>query len=857
MEEHVELLCNAYQGPPRSRSVLNTNKFLLHGFPVITETKDKTIIQQQKQIQIDELINLQNWTKLPWDADQIHQNLSSPDMKIFEDKENKTCSMIISLRKPYKLPCFLAPVARTWPQFLHLRPGRLDPQGNKIQFKHDLYLQPIPHHIENINSAGVLLCAIRGILLDRSGAVAEALINLIKQYIEGTTKANSKALTFLTMPYTTARTQRFRDKRTGQSKSQRIVYPELLLLVYVSDYHNIDTLWNSLGLPDILSHRTLILPAWRVILGRSEQVVLAARTASLDVTHTVTKIRNLIPEMDPEAVLRLLTNEGPNKTFFLKIGMIAVERGKMQSPPASTDTLLLLSDSGAIGILLTPLHQQCLAASAGASSRLVSWSGPLEGSEHQRKIWQLRSKEPLKSTDRKPSQARKTQDNEWKTVGTSKPKTTKDKTPQGTHYKDVQSTPLSKTSHAWGRVSQAELLPLLEGYSLQLRQRKTILTGPPSATSLKDFKEWTSANPDLAAQLQSLSPAQRVQLQELHYRTTHPTQPTPCAAPVQLPLANRLRGYFLRLSHAREVEAGLLTHATATEWTEWQESYPKEALAFIHCSEEARQSYARLVQPMYDNLEALVGTRVYKRMLWTGLILRAIRDSQAPGHRSLDFEEWSARNPEAAKVLAPFDSALPPTTSEEEAQARRIEAQTAYEQFVAVQQDKPRPTDSTSPSPDTAYVALTGYLLHQKREREGAMDEVLHSTEMVWQDWTRANPTLQHHFTSGPRNPMDEAQRNETFAIWDAQAEEVNHYLRPLSVHCDDTMLLIITKGILLRALAHSQELAQAIPPLCDPASLPAWESLHPEAADALNQLGDPNEVDPDMNDEDFDQGKI
>ena len=90
VEEHVELLCNAYQGPPRSRSVLNTNKFLLHGFPVITETKDKTIIQQQKQHQIDELINLQNWTKLPWDADLIHQNLSSPDMKIFEDKETKT-----------------------------------------------------------------------------------------------------------------------------------------------------------------------------------------------------------------------------------------------------------------------------------------------------------------------------------------------------------------------------------------------------------------------------------------------------------------------------------------------------------------------------------------------------------------------------------------------------------------------------------------------------------------------------------------------------------------------------------------------------------------------------------------------
>ena len=106
--------------------------------------------------------------------------------------------------------------------------------------------------------------------------MAEALINLIKQYIEGTTKANHKSLTFLTMPSTTARTQRFRDKRTGQSKSQRIVYPEPLFLVYVSDYHNIDTLWNTLGLPDILSHRTLILPAWRVIQGRSEQVVLAA-----------------------------------------------------------------------------------------------------------------------------------------------------------------------------------------------------------------------------------------------------------------------------------------------------------------------------------------------------------------------------------------------------------------------------------------------------------------------------------------------------------------------------------------------------------------------------------------------------
>ena len=105
---------------------------------------------------------------------------------------------------------------------------------------------------------------------------------------------------------------------------------------------------------------------------------------------------------------------------------------------------------------------------------------------------------------------------------------------------------------------------------------------------------------------------------------------------------------------------------------------------------------------------------------------------------------------------------------------------------------------------------------------------------------------------------MDEAKRNETFEIWDSHAGEVNHYLRPLAVHCDDTMLPIITKGILLRALVHSQELAQADPPLCDPASLPAWERLHPEAADPLNQLGDPNEVNNfDIDDEDYDQGKI
>ena len=121
-------------------------------------------------------------------------------------------------------------------------------------------------------------------------------------------------------------------------------------------------------------------------MGRTEEVVLAADTTSLDVTHTVTKIRNLLPEFDPEAVLRLLMTDGPNRIFFLKIGMIAMERGKKQSPPSTTDTLLLLSDAGAVGILLTPLHQQSLAPSASASARLITWSGPLEGSEHQRKI---------------------------------------------------------------------------------------------------------------------------------------------------------------------------------------------------------------------------------------------------------------------------------------------------------------------------------------------------------------------------------------------------------------------------------------------------------------------------------------
>ena len=121
-------------------------------------------------------------------------------------------------------------------------------------------------------------------------------------------------------------------------------------------------------------------------------------------------------------------------------------------------------------------------------------------------------------------------------------------------------------------------------------------------------------------------------------------------------------------------------------------------------------------------------------MLWTGLILRAIRDSQPPCHRSRDFEEWSTRNPEAAKVLAPFDSALPPAATEEEAQARRIEAQAAYDSFVDFQQDKPSPTDAPSPSHDTAYITLTGYILYQQREREGGMEAVLHSTEMAWQD---------------------------------------------------------------------------------------------------------------------------
>ena len=852
VEEHIELLCNAYQGPPGSRSNLTTSKFLLHGFPMITETNDKTIIQQQKQIQIDELINLQAWTKLPWDADAIHKNLSSPDMKVFQDKETKTCSMIISLRKPYKLPCLLAPVAKTWPQFLHLRNGRLDPHGNKIQFKHDLYLQPIPNNIENINSAGVLLCAIRGLILDRSGAVAEALINLIKQYIEGTTKVNPKTLTYFTMPYTTTRTQRFSDKRTGQSKSQKVIYPELLLLIYVSDYHHINELWNTLGLPEILSHRTLILPAWRVIIGRTEQVVLAARTNSLDVTHTVTKIRNLLPEFDPEAVLRLLTNEGPNRLFFLKIGMIAVERGRMQSPPTNTDTLLLLSDEGAIGILLTPIHQQCLAISAGASSRLITWSGPLEGSEHQRKIWQIRSKEP----DRKKAQTRQTQEQEWKTVGARKANTVKTKPPQGTHFKDVQPPPPSKTSLAWGRLPETEITPLLEGYSLQLKQRKNNPTGPPPSTTDNPFQEWSQANPGLAAQLQSLSPAQRVQLQEAHYRSNQTPKTIPSAAPPQPTLASRLEGYLIRLFHTREVEARKLTHDTSMEWQRWQQLHPAEARLFEHASVDILQRYDQLVVPIFNTLSALSGPRNYKRKLWKGLILRAIRDHQPKGEQTRDFEEWTTHNPAAAKVLAPSDSTLPPPATAEEAESRRIDAQVAFQDYIDSLRDRVHSSIPPTSVDDPFLTTLSGFLLHQQRLFEQEEDAILHTTEMKWRAWAKANPNLLYLFDDEPQHPAREAIKRETLNTCEAQAEEASYYLAALSDYCDDTMLPIITKGILLRAISHHQEMRQADPPLCDPTSLRQWERLYPEAAAALAPLGTYNvATNIDMDAEEYEQG--
>ena len=129
---------------------------------------------------------------------------------------------------------------------------------------------------------------------------------------------------------------------------------------------------------------------------------------------------------------------------------------------------------------------------------------------------------------------------------------------------------------------------------------------------------------------------------------------------------------------------------------------------------------------------------------------------------------------------------------------------------------------------------------------------------MEWQAWTTANPTLQHHFTTDSSNPMQAAQRQTAFETGDAQAEEATHYLQHLSDHCDATMLPIIKKGILLRALAHSQEYTDADPPLCDPNSLPAWERKHPDAAAALANLGNPNDMTTfDFDAEDSDIGTI
>ena len=129
---------------------------------------------------------------------------------------------------------------------------------------------------------------------------------------------------------------------------------------------------------------------------------------------------------------------------------------------------------------------------------------------------------------------------------------------------------------------------------------------------------------------------------------------------------------------------------------------------------------------------------------------------------------------------------------------------------------------------------------------------------MEWQAWTTANPSLQYLFSTDASNPLLAAQRHAAFETWDAQAGEASHYLQHLADHCDATMLPIITKGILLRALVHSQEYTDADPPLCDPNSLPACKRQHPDASAALAFLGNPNKMTTfDFDAEDSDIGTI
>ena len=269
----IKIFNTQYIGKSTQWTYYHSQTIILHGIPIGTKVKEwKTII-----------LGTMQWTNLPIDPTRAMQIFQSGNWNAQSCESAKLASAILPLTRRVKFR--VAAMRPDFPLFLNLKGRRYfrDGQTNEtslIQLPNSLAYQPIPQvsdYFELGNEIGFL----RGFPADDSGAATEAVLQLCNLYF--TQILNRNQFNIILRPTSTAIDKKF----------EGIKFKEYIGVIIAHHSVNTAVLRDNIGITDATTVHTIVLPGYKLLLGRELITVMKASLKDLIVPHVCTRINNI------------------------------------------------------------------------------------------------------------------------------------------------------------------------------------------------------------------------------------------------------------------------------------------------------------------------------------------------------------------------------------------------------------------------------------------------------------------------------------------------------------------------------------------------------------------------------------
>ena len=653
----IRMVNSQYIGETTKWTFYNAQTIILHGVPNGTKVKEWKLI----------VLGLMKWTNLPIDPARAMQMFQNDNWKAQGCEVAKLSSIILPLTRIAKFR--VAATRPDFPLFLNLKGRRYFRDGKSnttsvIAIPNTLAYQPIPL-ASTYNDIGIEVGYLRGFPSDDSGAATEAVLQLCNQYF-GQLLLRSQ-FTIILRPVLTATSKKF----------EGITFREYIGIIMAHATVNANEFRENIGITDATVVHTIMLPGYKLLLGRELSIVMKASLRDLIVPHICTRINNVLPSILPWTFLETLVEDSSNAISFRQVDFYYVETDFHIShsylspkqledgikPPIQGNAFTLMSRKGHIAVQFLQSHQQRFAPALDTDGRLRVIYFEMPNWEHTKRCYGLLGGVTHKGN------STMTKGKKADHMGYTVPKEKKENQPRKPTLKlkaewmhpdhgrmraiqeEIEEEERRQETITIDNLSQADS-QLMTGFFLMAKAEQRRQSGHTNPTADNDTQEWKTCHPQLLTIILNCSPEERVMFETVMRNMeavmgTHQRQQT----------LNILQEGF-NLHRQRELEGEDLLVATEEAVQRWIAQYPQSNAEYQALSQNQREHMEHIrtgtmpptpvqqVPPLLHDRTLLTGTQLRLQ------IAKEAQSMEGPKQFTIrDLAQWKEDNPMGERVL--------------------------------------------------------------------------------------------------------------------------------------------------------------------------------------------------------------